>query len=360
MLLLSIAFLVALAGQNTTTFEELSARAAQAREANDVTQAVQLYRQAVSLNLKWVEGWWYLGSLSYDSDRYADGREALAHVVALDPSAGPAWALLGLCEFEAGDYSQALEHIQRGLIGRSTAFQMETVLRYHEALLLTHKGDFDKALEHYAWFAKSGVQNPELIIAMGLAALRRPLLPKDVRNDQELLATAGEAAYLTMAGKYVDAREIFERLLQRFPNAHYVHYMYGCFVLGANSELGIRELQRELEITPLSAAANSMLAFALLEHGDAAAALVDARVATLEQPNSELAQYVLGRSLTESGDLAGGIEHLELAEKMDPADPQPHISLATAYSKVGRPLDARRERQRSVQLAIGAPTGARP
>src|ERR1700728_1513126 len=133
-MLLFTAFLIAgLAAQNTAAFEDLAARAAAAREANDIPQAVQLYRQSVDLNPKWEEGWWFLGSMLYDSDRYAEGREALAHVVALDPKAAPAWALLGLCEFETGGYARSLDHIRRGLASGSPAPQMEEVLRYHEA-----------------------------------------------------------------------------------------------------------------------------------------------------------------------------------------------------------------------------------
>ncbi|HTU46838.1 MAG TPA: tetratricopeptide repeat protein [Bryobacteraceae bacterium] len=354
-MLLFTAFLIAsVVAQNTATFEELAARAAAARQADDVPQALQLYRQSVNLNPKWEEGWWFLGSMLYDSDRYAEGGDALQHVVALDPKAAPAWALLGLCEFETGDYAHSLDHIQRGLAPGSPSPQMEEVLRYHEALLLTHSGRFSEAIEKYTWFARKGVQNPDLLVGIGLAVLQSPKFPNDVRSEQERYAIAGSAAFLNMNGDFRNAQMTYRKLVEQYPEAPYVHYAYGCFLLGTNPEAGIQELRRELAINPASAPANAMLAFALLERGDAAAALTPAKAAADEQPNSELSQYVLGRALAEQGNLGSGIQHLEIAEKIDPADLQPHISLATAYSRAGRPQDSRRERIRAVAIATGA------
>src|SRR5438445_12946054 len=118
-------------------FERLSAEANAARDANDVPQAVALYKQALALNPKWDQGWWYLGTLLYDSDQYRDGRDALRHVVELQPNAEPAWGLLGLCEFETGENDKALADVERGLAS-SAELQpgMDAVLRYHEARLL--------------------------------------------------------------------------------------------------------------------------------------------------------------------------------------------------------------------------------
>src|SRR5438270_3398811 len=122
----------------TARFADMAARATAAREASRLPEAIALYKEAVNLDPKWEEGWWFLGSLLYDTDQYAAARESLARVVDLDPKAYPAWGLLGLCEFETVDYRASLGHIQRALeAGSGTQGQMEGVLRYHEAVLLT-------------------------------------------------------------------------------------------------------------------------------------------------------------------------------------------------------------------------------
>jgi tetratricopeptide (TPR) repeat protein len=360
MLIAAILCMIGFAAQAAGTFEDVSARAKAAREANDVPHAIELYKQAVDLNPRWEEGWWFLGSLLYDSDQYASGREALKHVVQIDVNAGPAWALLGLCEFETGDYEASLDHLRRGLAQQSAEPQMENVVRYHEAQLLTRLGDFDAAVRAYSWFVNRGVKNPELIVAIGLAALRTPLLPKEVNGDRQLFAMAGEAADLTMVRDYRGASEAFDRLLLSYPNAHNVHYLYGCFLLAAKPESAVSELRRELEITPTSGAANAMLAWMLLERGDTAGARSYAHAAATQEPALPLAQYVYGRSLLEDGKLNASIEHLQLSEQRDPSNIETHMSLATAYSRAARPLDARRERLQTLDMLKAKDSHANP
>ena len=61
-----------------------------------VDQAIKLYRECVRLRPSWAEGWWYLGTLLYDKDSFADARATLTHFVKIEPNGAPAWALLGL------------------------------------------------------------------------------------------------------------------------------------------------------------------------------------------------------------------------------------------------------------------------
>lgn len=351
MLLVHFVFAIGLAAQSGGAFNDLSARARAAREANNVPLAIELYKQAVESNPNWEEGWWFLGSLLYDSDQYAAGRDALKRVIKMDANAVPAWALLGLCEFETGDYNAALEHVQRALEGGSIAPQMESVLRYRQALLLTHNGEYDSALKAYVWFARLGVRNPELILGIGLAALRAPMLPKEIPQErQDLYVTAGRAAYASMSGDLTGAQAALGELLERFPNEHYVHYLDGCFLLASKPDVAMAELRRELVITPRSGAASAMLAWVLLEHGDMAEARPYAEAAAANDPALPLAQYVFGRALLEDGKLASSIEHLKAAEEGDPGNIETHMSLATAYSKAARPTNARDERMKTLAL----------
>jgi tetratricopeptide (TPR) repeat protein len=341
--------------QNTLTaerFPHVAERATAARQANQLPEAIALYREAVNLNPKWEEGWWFLGSLLYDTDQYSAARDSLARVVDLDPKAYPAWGLLGLCEFEIGDYEASLSHIQRALEAASNPQgQMEGVLRYHEAVLLTRAGEFDAALQKYGWFARQGIQNPEMISAVGLAALRSPLLPKEIAaGERELYNSAGKAAFFSLSGDYQSARKAMEELVASFPKAHHVHYLYGSFLMATDPKAAMDEFRRELELTPSSGAANAMLAWMLLQHGDASGAFPYAEAAAKYEPASSMARYMLGRCLAEEGKLEAGIAQLERAQKADPLNLDTHISLATAYSRAGRPQDARRERLRSLEL----------
>jgi tetratricopeptide (TPR) repeat protein len=325
---------------------DLIAEASAARTQNDVPRAIELYSQAVGLNPKWPDGWWFLGSLQYGTGAYAAARDALSHYVEMIPTAGPAFALRGLCEFETAQYSQALADIQQGIsLGAANQPRNEQILRYHEALLLTRLGNYAAALKAYAFFAKNGVTNPELLTAIGLAGLRMPLLPKDVSNDQQaLVSTAGDAAYRFMTGDENSARHAFEELFRRFPTAANAHFLYGYLLFANDPYAALTEFQQELKIAPTNADADVMAAWALLLQNTPADALPYAENAAAEKPTLPSAQLVLGKSLLETGDVEHSLEHLEQALQLEPNNLETHLALAKAYSKSGRKEDARRER----------------
>jgi tetratricopeptide (TPR) repeat protein len=334
------------------TFEELKAQAGAARESGNLSQAIATYQQALQLNPSWPEGWWYLGTLFYDSDQYGGGLEAFAHFVKLEENAAPGWAFLGLCEFETGRYDQALEHIRRGLT-LGTGLQPETaeVLRFHEALLLTRQGLFDQALPRYMPFARRGAKDPALIAGMGLTALHRSMLPKEVPADQQDLVTAaGQTAVFWAAGDTANTEAGFRTLLAKYPNEPSIHYLVGSYLLGAHPEQATAEFRRELAVNPRSADAGAMLALLMVRAGDEPAALPYAQKAAQDGPATPMARYVYGLILTHAGDWRG-VQHLEAAEHLDPGNFEYHMALAGAYSRFGRNDDAQRERRESIALA---------
>ena len=338
-------------------FDRVVADAATARAAGDLPRAIDLYARAVQLDPRWPDGWWYLGSLQYGVGSYAPARDALTHFIELTPHAGPATALRGLCEFETGEYPQALKDVRDGLAaGAASQPRNEHILRAHEALLLTRNGKFEGALGAYAFFARDGAPDPEMAVGIGLAALREPLLPKEVPPERRaLFADAGNATFHFIEGDASEAEKSFQMLFQRYPTAANLHYVYGYFLFPIDPERAANEFKRELDISPRNAAAEAILAWAALMHEDSVGALPYARKAVADDPTLPLAQLVLGRSMVDSGDLNGGMAHLERALQLDPDNLESHLALAGAYSEAGRDEDARRERQQSLAITRDQP-----
>src|SRR5437764_14614195 len=71
-------------------FDEIAKRADQARDANDLEKALTLYHKALAMRTGWAEGWWSLGTILYDRDKYLEAARAFERVVALDPRHGSA------------------------------------------------------------------------------------------------------------------------------------------------------------------------------------------------------------------------------------------------------------------------------
>ncbi len=334
------------------TFEQLSAEAAAAREQNDSTRAIALYSQAVQLNPKSSEAWWFLGSLQYHVEQYGPAAVALSRYLELMPDAAPALALRGLCEFETGNYEPALTDIQKGIsLGAANDPRHEQILHYHESMLLTRLGKFDEALRSYSFFADKQISSPELMLAIGLAGLRMPLLPAELKADQQdLVGSAGAAGYLLMSGDAHGAQQAFENLFANFPGARNLHYFYGYLLYAKEPDSALAEFQNELRVAPESLDALIMTTWVLLMEDHASEALPFAQRAVQVKADSVTAQLVLGRSLMEMDNLKDGLVHLEQALKLGPDDLEVHIALAKAYSKLGRNEEARSERLLCLQL----------
>src|ERR1700691_2404430 len=56
----------------TADFAATAKSATAAREAGRADEAIRAYRRAEEINPTWEEGWWYLGTLLYDADRYSE------------------------------------------------------------------------------------------------------------------------------------------------------------------------------------------------------------------------------------------------------------------------------------------------
>lgn len=339
-------------------FESISAAAAAARQQHDLPRAIQLYSQGVQLNPAWTDGWWFLGVLQYGANQFAPARDALTRFIELKPDGGAAIALRGLCEFETGQYPESLGDLQHGMsLGAAAQPRNAEILRYHEALLLTRLGNFEKALGRYTTFVKDGHASDELTNAIGLAGLRMPLFPQDADPAQApLIAATGAAAFKFMNGDIEGARQAFQQLFASYPRTPDIHYLYGYLLFPTSPDAAIAQFQQELAISPSNSVANAMLAWADGVQGDFAAALPAARAAVDQDPSLAMGQLMLGRALVETGDTSAGLPHLEKALEMEPGSLEAHLTLAKAYSKLGRKDEAQHERQLCLQISGGGAT----
>jgi len=333
--------------------ERISKQAEAARNDHRIDDAIALYKRGLAIKPSWEEGWWYLGSIYYDLDRYDDARDAFRHLTAVNPKAGPALAMLGLCEFETKKYDTALSHLgQAFTLGVPQDDQFADVARYHYAVLLTRYEHYEEAMKVLTVFAQRNLNQPDYVEAMGLAALRKPLLPSEMPpTERELVMDVGRTMYDGAGLRASQAASEFKILLAKYPSEPNIHYLYGSFLLFSDADAGLTELQKELEISPAHVPALVTIAAEYIRRHDFKAALPFAEKAAAIDPQSFAAHTMLGRVLCEGGlDDARGLKELELARQLAPASPQVRIALATAYSKVGRKDDAARERQEFLKL----------
>jgi tetratricopeptide (TPR) repeat protein len=334
------------------SFEEIQRRAQEAWAAERLDEALRFYRAGVELNPLWHEGWFYVGSIHYVKDRFDRAQTAFRRVVGAVPESGPAWVLLGFCEFRLAEYDRAFAALSQGLsLGLDGNDDIESGAHYHLALLRIRRGDFEGSVQHLLRLASSQPPNPPLLDACGLMILRRPTLPSQVPDaEKDLVKAAGWAAYSTLAGRHDEARPLFEDLVARYPDAPGVHLAFGLFLAARGSEGALAPLNKEVELFPDNVRAHLEVAFHHLERGDAVDALPSARAAARLAPQVYTSHLALGRALVASDALEEGLAELEEAARLGPEVPDVQIALAQAYAQAGRSADVERARQKLLEL----------
>ncbi|MFN2515156.1 MAG: tetratricopeptide repeat protein [Pyrinomonadaceae bacterium] len=339
---------------STQDFDKLAAQASQARDANRLDEAIALYRQALRLRPSWDEGWFYLATLLYEGDSWADASQAFKETTKLNPKVGTAWVMLGLCEFKLGRFSDALTHIQQGRrLGTPADPQFNYVMLYHEGLLLLGKGEFERAQETLGLLSSDGVENEDLTTALGLSVLRisfSDLLAGDSAL-RELVRRAGRAEYLAAQKKFDEALSEYDRLATDFPKAQNVQYAYGRFLIASNrDEKAIAAFKREIENTPNHLSARLWIADTRLRLKDAPGGLLYAEEAVKLYPKVPLGHLLLGLLLLDTGQTARAITELETARASLQSDPKIHFALGRAYTRAGRKEDAESARATFTRL----------
>jgi tetratricopeptide (TPR) repeat protein len=336
-------------------FEKVKEEANHAREGGRFEEAISLYRKTVAMRPNWVDGWWFLATLLYDSDQYAEAARAFKQTSALQPKVGAPWVMLGLCEFRLADYDNSYKHIRQGRqLGIRDNPELSRVMRYHEGMLLLLKGDFETAQNVFGTLSYENMNHEDLIIAHGLASLRLAMIPAQVKpdyRDRAMIRRVGFAEHHVAQANMGDAQTEFERVVADYPKAPGVEYAYGRYLLTQrNDEGAIGAFQREIENSPNHALARLQIAYIKLRNKEADAGLPLAREAVKLHPRLPLGHYVLGRLLFEIGDNGKAIEELEHARRLAPNEARIYFALSRAYAKAGRKVEAEQARETFARL----------
>lgn len=296
---------------------------------------------------------WNVAMASYSSHHYPEAIVALKKWLEHAPNSGTAWAVMGLSEFELKDYDNALIHLGRGQeLGLGGNFESVQLAKYRMGILLNRSGQFEAAEETLNAVAGKGPLAAEVRLALGMSLLRLSKLPGEVESAKAPLVTAmGEIAELLKDSSYDEAFPKFEALLNKYPAAPFLHYVYGTALATLSRyDEADEQLQKEISLTPASELPYLQLASIALKRRRAENALAPAQQAVKLAPRSAEAHYLLGRAYLETENERQAVEELETAATISPGSPQIHFNLAKAYVKANLPEKAARERKTFARL----------
>ena len=177
-----------------------------------------------------------------------------------------------------------------------------------------------------------------------------------IRASQKLIYTAPSspqvhqlnAEALETQGKWKEAADEYRAVLKKDPDMPGIHYRIGRLILSqpqtdTTFADARKEFEAELKIDPSNAGAEYVLGELARQEEKWPQAIDHFSRATKLDARFADAFMGLGRSLTSAGQAAKAIAPLETAEKLQPANPETHFYLATAYMRAGRKADSDRE-----------------
>jgi tetratricopeptide (TPR) repeat protein len=334
-------------------FATLSRNADSARQAGRLNEALSSYRKALALQPTWQEGWWSLGTILYEQDAHRDAARAFRRLITLDPKNGTAHLMLALCEYQLDDDASALKNIQTAkALGVQADGGLPNVMTYHEGMLLLRAGHYERALETWQPLVRSGVddENLELAIGMGVLLIRPKEAPPEGSPARAIVMRAGRAERRHMAREFAAAKQEYVALVREAPTFLNVHYAYGRFLLATEDlESGIQEFVKEIEAHPDHVRARVQVAAARYRL-DSAAGLPFGRDVVKLAPEYPFGHYLLGLLYFDTGDIAQALPELETAARMLPGEAQFHFALGNAYARAGRTEEAARARAAFTRL----------
>ncbi len=328
-------------------FETLKAKADEAREADQIAEAVRLYEQLVKIRPGWAEGWWYVGTLHYDKDQYAPAAAAFSRYVTLERGNGQGWAMLGLCEFRMAQFASSREHLVKARsLGLGGNEELARVVRYHQAVLLTRARQFEMAQALLNGFAVEHRESAAVLDALGLAVLRIPASLESLSAEKrEMVRQFGKAAFLAGERRVPEARALYDTAEARYRDQPNVAYAYGVWLMMQKEpEHATSFFRKELQREPAHVPAMLQIAFHAIDSGNFEEAKAHALKAAELEPENFTAHYALGRIYLESNAIPQAVTELEKSARLAPDAASVQFVLAKAYARANRPADAARAR----------------
>ena len=342
------------------SFDATVRSAETARDAGEMDKAAKLYRQAVRLRPEWEEGWWNLGSIAYDGDKWPECVVAFQKLTAIKSDSAPGLTMEGLCQYRLRDFPASLASFERvEMLKYNLPPELARAARLHYGLVLTRTESFEKALVVLTELVRIDKKSEEIAVAAGIAGLRKAWLPSEVaEGDRDKVFKLGDAMATAMEMDYKNAIEKFEIAIRDYPRESNAHFRFGAYLMLQNPDRGVEEIRKAVELEPAHVPALVSLTMIFLRRDEPATAKTYAAKAVEVSPNDFASHVALGRTLLALGEGEGAVVELERSVKLAPASPDARYNLASAYARVGRKADAavQQEEFKRLKKLTEAPT----
>lgn len=320
--------------------------AAQAEAAGNDGLAETLYARALAQDSTWTDGWWKYGGLLYQARKFQAADDAFTHLTRLAPSNPLGVAMLGMCEYELGDWNNASLHLNKAFAHGGLPEGIANAAMFNLGLTLMRQHNRSGALIAFRLLQRNAPAFPSLVPALGSAELGLQQMPESGGANSNAVLLAGQAAIAVLNLKSDDADRLYRQLVQEYPTLPDTHLCLALFLenIGKHAEAEA-ELKAEAAVNPGSPDAWIWLARLALARRDAAATLNDVSQAVRLTPNDGVCFLLSGRAYILQQQWSKALTDLQKAEAMAPDSYEVHHALISVYSELHDPQGAAAERK---------------
>jgi tetratricopeptide (TPR) repeat protein len=272
----------------------------------------------------------------------------------------------GIVSFRAGQYEAAIPPLARQV----NAHPDDVLTRRMLGLSYYLTRAFPQAVQTLKSLEPTITTDPELAYIYGVSLIQVAADKQAGKLFESLVAQNPKHALARFyAGQGLAMLQDYDRALKEFrsaaeldPKMLQVHDNAGQTLIRLNRlKEAEQEFRAELQLNSDDVTAKYHLAYVLLEQKqqiENAMTLLRAIVAV--RPEYADAQYQLGKSLVDRGEVNEAIEHLEMAARAEPSRDYVRYQLSIAYRRASRNADADRELQVYRDLKASSRNRERP
>ena len=328
----------------TPQVQQLYAQAQAAQQQEDVSTAIQKYREMIRLAPHLAAAYNNLGLLYFNQHDYGHAAQTLAQGLKLNPDMPTASAMLGMSYLETGQAAKAGEPLETAL----RANPKDTLVQLTLAKVRIQLHQYDGAVALLRAYTAQNPRDQQAWYLLGKTYLQlsEDSLGKINQIDPNSVVSHEVAGEIDESMHNYDGALVeYKKAIDLAPNQPEPHmHMATAFWSIGKWDSARTEFEAGLAHDPNNCTAHWKLGNAILEaNGDPSDALSHLNKAVELCPDLMRARVDRARALIKSGKHDQALPDLLLAEKENPDEPSIHFLLASVYRAQGKTATAQEE-----------------
>lgn len=321
----------------------------------DLDHALEASREALRLDPETAGAWSNRSSIERERGDAGAALEAAQRAIEIEPDLAAAHNNLGNALFDLGRIEPARQSYARALELRPGFADA----RVNLGLVLGQRGEYEAALTAFDAALEADPDRGGALLGRAKAQLALGRIEPAVASLERAVAAVPQnpeswellARSLVSAGRPRDSDEVLRRAMAAFPDEpRWPHLLGRNLADRGEYPPAEKAFQRALELDPAYLGARIDLGNLYTVENRPEEAAATYRTALEHSGESSPLEHSLAAVLIMSGDVEGGLHHLERAVEIDPENGQALQDLAAVYAHLGRSLDAKSALERAAEL----------